>query len=131
MVVPAGVKYANGKYTKTAMTNRELMEQGRAPFVKIKGGRGYSPVELHHTSMLETQRGYSFFNQEDRDGPICELPKYIHRGKGKSRVIHIKGRSFRVAISGGESYDSAKYKAFKKKYWKERIKEILLERGIE
>lgn len=108
-------------------TNRELMENGQAPFVYVKtneGERILSQIELHHVTSQETSKGSGYFNGEDRDGSIMELPSYIH--KTYNGILHIgRERSFRVDdVTGGKSYESAKYTKFRNKYWKERLKQL-------
>ena len=47
LVIPAGTKY-NGKSIKKDTTNRQLMAEGKAPFVMGKNGR-LVKLELHVT----------------------------------------------------------------------------------
>lgn len=127
MIIPKGTRYSNGQLTSKDMTNAGLMKDGAAPFVRITDGSGntiYSQVELHHGTMQETIHGSSYFTGKERDGAILEIPSSIHRGKGKSGVLHISGTSFRKDFQGKKSMDEVKYEKFKKQYWKDRLKQL-------
>lgn len=125
--VPKGTTYANGHKVRQATTNRELMKNGQAPFVYVTAENGdkiLSQIELHHATQVETQKGSAYFNEEERDGAIIEIPSYIH--KTHNRILHIGVEgSFRVDdTTGGKSFESAKFDNFRKKYWKERLKQL-------
>lgn len=131
LVVPAGATYANGWPVKESKTNRELMKNGQAPFVHVttqSGEKILTQIELHHSTQVETQKGSIYFNGEERDGAIIEVPSHIH--KTYKGILHISEEgSFRVdVVTGGKSFESAKYDNFRKKYWRKRVKQ--LEKGL-
>ena len=125
--IPAGTVYSNGVAMKKSKTNRELMKNGQAPFVYVTtpdGKRILTQIELHHSTQVETQKGSGYFNGEERDGSIIEVPSSVH--KTYHKVLHInKKGSFRVDDkTGGKSLDGEKYEKFRKKYWKDRLKQL-------
>ena len=79
------------------ITNRELMNQGNAPYT-ING----EIIELHH------------IGQRD-NSPLAELSKSEHTGKDSDKYLHDK--------IGESMVDHSKFSAQKKKHWAERSKE--------
>jgi len=128
MKIPAGTVYGNGRVVTKDTTNRELMKKGQAPFVLVKTKDGkwiLSQVELHHTTSQETYSGAEHFTGKEQDGTLMEVPSYIH--KTNHGVLHInQGEgSFRTDDkTGGKSFDAHKYDRFRRKYWKERLKQL-------
>ena len=58
---------------KTGLTNRQLMEKGRAPIDAKTGER----IELHHMG-------------QDYDSPLAELCENSEHGDGKDAILHDK-----------------------------------------
>ena len=111
----------------TVKTNRELMKNGQAPFVYVTAADGkkvLTQIELHHATQEETKKGAVYFTGEERDGGIIEVPSYIH--KTYNGILHIGVESsFRKdVVTGKKSFESAKYDNFRKKYWKDRLKQL-------
>lgn len=124
--IPAGTKYMNGQAVSADTTNIALMQDGKAPFVKVEDGTGTPvlvQVELHHVSGRETLRGHEFFAGEERDGTMLEVPATDH--DKYSRQIHMGTPSFRKDGEGRKSFDAEKYEKFRKQYWKDRAKQFL------
>lgn len=125
--VPAGSEYANGRVMTESKTNRELMQNGQAPFVYVTTNSGekiLSQIELHHSTQEETQKGSVYFTGEERDGSIIEIPSYIHKTHKGILHIGVEG-SFRVDdMTGKKSFEAAKYDKFRKKYWKDRLRQL-------
>lgn len=131
LVIPEGTS----EFIKEPISNLELMENGKAPYIKCYDENGnvkYVQVELHHMSGRETNRGHSFFGSEYSDGTIIELTRTDH--KKYHRIIHItykKGSSFRKDINTkGKSFDGKKYDKFRERYWKNRARKIKENMGI-
>lgn len=103
------------------------MTEGKAPFVTVKTGNdiSYQQIELHHTIGEEIQEGSSFFRGEKFDGTVAEIPYGHDQFSKTNHFSKTKGESFRVdAVTGGKSDDAKKYEAFRKQYWKDRLKDF-------
>ena len=125
--IPAGTLYSNGRQMKKNTTNRELMKAGKAPFVyvtTVDGKQVLIQLELHHATQQETIKGNKYFNGEERDGSIIEIPSITH--KTYHKVLHFyRDVSFRVdKRTGGKSFDNMKYIKFRRNYWKDRLKRL-------
>ena len=87
---------------KTGMTNRELMQRGRAPIDSKTGEK----IELHHMN-------------QDKDAPFAELCENSEHGDGNDLVLHDKSKpSWRRDPAANEAY-----KTEKKNHWKTRAME--------
>lgn len=88
---------------KTGLTNRELMERGRAPYDSITGEK----IELHH------------MNQE-YDAPLVELCENSEHGDGNDSILHPKkGESWRKDPELKGNYENKD----RPNHWKERSRE--------
>ena len=88
---------------KTGLTNRELMERGRAPYDSITGEK----IELHH------------MNQE-YDAPLVELCENSEHGDGNDPILHPKkGESWRKDPELKGNYENKD----RPNHWKERSRE--------
>lgn len=89
---------------KTGLTNRELMEKGRAP-IDAKTGE---PIELHHM-------GQSF------DSPFAELCANSEHGDGKDGILHDKKiESWRQDPEKKNQYNNVQ----RPNHWKARAREV-------
>lgn len=89
---------------KTGLTNRELMEKGRAP-IDAKTGE---PIELHHM-------GQSF------DSPFAELCANSEHGDGKDAILHDKKiESWRQDPEKKNQYNNVQ----RPNHWKARAREV-------
>lgn len=88
---------------KTGLTNRELMERGRAPYDSKTGEK----IELHH------------MNQE-YDAPLVELCENSEHGDGNDSILHPKkGESWRKDPELKGNYENKD----RPNHWKERSRE--------
>ena len=89
---------------KTGLTNRELMEKGRAP-IDAKTGE---PIELHHM-------GQNF------NSPFAELCANSEHGDGKDAILHDKKvESWRQDPEKKNQYNNVQ----RPNHWKSRAKEV-------
>lgn len=89
---------------KTGLTNRELMEKGRAP-IDAKTGE---PIELHHM-------GQNF------NSPFAELCANSEHGDGKDAILHDKKvESWRQDPERKNQYNNVQ----RPNHWKARAKEV-------
>lgn len=86
---------------KTGMTNRELMEKGRAPYDAKSGER----IELHHIG-------------QDYDSPLAELTSDSEHGDGNHSVLHTKeSDSWRQDSEKNNHYNGVQ----RPNHWKSRV----------
>lgn len=87
---------------KTGLTNRELMEKGRAPIDAKTGEK----IELHHMG-------------QDKDGPFAELCENSEHGDGNHGTLHPKtDGSWRNETGANENYNNERAE-----HWKTRAQE--------
>lgn len=75
-------------------TNKERMEQGLGPLDK-----NGNPLELHHIG-------------QKTDGPLAELTKDEHRGRGKDGILHDKNKETEI--------DRQEFGKERNEHWKKR-----------
>lgn len=100
------VKDIDMDYTdpKTGLTNRELMEKGRAPIDAKTGEK----IELHHMG-------------QDFDSPLAELCENSEHGDGKDGILHDKKvESWRQDSEKSKVYNNIE----RPNHWKARAKEV-------
>ena len=89
---------------KTGLTNRELMEKGRAP-IDAKTGE---PIELHHMG-------------QDFNSPFAELCANSEHGDGKDAILHDKKiESWRQDPEKKNQYNNVQ----RPNHWKARAREV-------
>ena len=89
---------------KTGLTNRELMEKGRAP-IDAKTGE---PIELHHMG-------------QDFNSPFAELCANSEHGNGKDAILHDKKiESWRQDPEKKNQYNNVQ----RPNHWKARAREV-------
>lgn len=89
---------------KTGLTNRELMEKGRAP-IDAKTGE---PIELHHMG-------------QDFNSPFAELCANSEHGDGKDAILHDKKiESWRQDPEKKNQYNNVQ----RPNHWKARTREV-------
>lgn len=92
------------KDPKTGLTNRELMEKGRAPIDAKTGEK----IELHHMG-------------QDFNSPLAELCENSEHGDGKDGILHDKKvESWRQDPEKSKEYNNVQ----RPNHWKARSKEV-------
>ena len=88
---------------KTRLTNRELMERGRAPYDSKTGEK----IELHHMD-------------QEHDAPLVELCENSEHGDGNDPILHPKkGEGWRKDSELKKNYENKD----RPNHWKERSRE--------
>lgn len=89
---------------KTGLTNRELMEKGRAPIDSKTGEK----IELHHMG-------------QDPDGPFAELDENSEHGDGNYKILHTHNSevSWRKDIEKKDNFNNVE----RPEHWKARAEE--------
>jgi hypothetical protein len=111
----------------TSITNRELMEEGKAPYV-MKNGR-QQRIELHHS-------------RQNAQGPLFELSDVSHRARSGagSEALHpyktnrgrqLNGDGFGPNVSQHPTYpvDRARFDKDRKNYWQQRFQQLIQTQG--
>ena len=123
LVIPAGTQYGNGRVVQADITNLELMEQGKAPFISNPDGTAkLVPLELHHLIGDETIRIAKYFSGAVKDGSLMEIASTIH--DKYDYQMHFGTPSFRKDCDGEKSADAVKFEKFRVIYWKHRAKKF-------
>lgn len=136
--IPAGTRRSNGTVISVETTNLVLMQKGQAPFIENKDDEGrifLDQIELHHLTGNETMRFGNGSGGTADNGTLVEIPASVH--DKWNRVLHEGQPSFRKGVRikrkvdgsirriAPKSFDSKKFEAFRRIYWKKRAQELL------